>query len=492
MSSVVRRVGRIGVALGAVLALMTVGLDAPAGALSRMPPWAVLCGDVPGFVNAFNYVEARGGGTIFLNWDHVPNCVYEFTEPAAPFVNNELDNGLPNITVGNVVIDGGSSTVTASAGDPASGGSSWPFGFVEIKSPSASLTAHDLTVTGFSGSPEGPITNWGSLKLSNVVMSHNAGMTGAIANNAGRVSLTSSEIDDNAGQRGGAIVSTGQVTVDASTFNGNQTTWIGGAILNSGLLTVSNSTFLFNTAWISGGAIGNDLGRMTMTGSTVGFNSVGPSSVSYYRSGFGGAGIWSDAQVTITNSQLNFNTVVPTPDPDGVGSKSAGGGILIDAGGYLSVSSSTIRNNNAPGGGGVAIAAQATGAYFNSVSFQSNTGGAGGAIRTDGTTLPIVLLNSTLDANTASFGGALAAKDALILSNNSTYSNNEAETGGGIGDFYATLVLTGGSIHDNTATKYGGGGIYHAGGKPGYAINVTFYNNIPDNCGGSTPVSGCP
>jgi len=112
----------------------------------------------------------------------------------------------------------------------------------------------------------------------------------------------------------------------------------GGGIFNDGILTLTSSTVSYNSAEapigpIFGGGISND-GTLTLTNSTVSYNSVG--------NGDGG-GISNDGTLTLTNSTVSNNSV----------RKGDGGGISNN--GILTLTNSTVSNNSGGKGGGGGI-----------------------------------------------------------------------------------------------------------------------------------------
>ena len=113
----------------------------------------------------------------------------------------------------------------------------------------------------------------------------------------------------------------------------------GGGIFNDGILTLTSSTVSYNSAEapigpIFGGGISND-GTLTLTNSTVSNNSV--------RKGDGG-GISNNGILTLTNSTVSNNS----------GGKGGGGGIFNI--GPLNMVNSTVANNIAQtSGGGIEI-----------------------------------------------------------------------------------------------------------------------------------------
>ena len=127
-----------------------------------------------------------------------------------------------------------------------------------------------------------------------------------------------------------------------------------------------------------------------------------------------GGGISNDGVMTIVNSVVSNNTT---------SSGSNGGGIIQDDDGSLSISGTTIDGNNAVAGGG----------------------GGGGLW---------VGFFSTTDT-------------PAVTIDKSTFSNNQAKTGGAIFRNRGSMTVTNSTISGNTSTQassFGGGGVYDSGG----------------------------
>jgi hypothetical protein len=158
-----------------------------------------------------------------------------------------------------------------------------------------------------------------------------------------------------------------------------------------------------------------------------------------------GGGIWSGANLTITNSTIANNS-----------SANVGGGI---AGGGGTIINSTIANNSAPYnvGGGV----------YGCFNFTNST----------------IINNSSGDRG----GGIILWRCGPALITNSTISGNTAKQGGGIYGLDAgtdlPIVVINSTISGNTATSGTGGGIYHGSFYGGGIMDFTF-STIAGNSGG--------
>lgn len=145
------------------------------------------------------------------------------------------------------------------------------------------------------------------------------------------------------GAEGGALaVEQGPLTFTGS-IAGNTATTQGGGLWVDGIATVTNATLSENTVAAmqsanDGGAgmYASYAGTLTMTGSTIAFNTAygDPSDA-------GGGGMFNAGGATITNSTIENNT-----------SAADGGGLENDAAGSVSLANVTIYANVASGNGG--------------------------------------------------------------------------------------------------------------------------------------------
>lgn len=245
-------------------------------------------------------------------------------------------------------------------------------------------------------------------------------------------------------------------------------------------LQISDSTFTGNTADVGGGIriLGGvaSISNSTVTGNTSTVTSETDPLA-------GGGAIFTTAELTVSGSTIANNQA-----------GSAGGGVLVRDGGSLSISSSTISNNTAGrGGGGIALLSAS--ATIDSTTIDTNQAVIGAGISVE--TSSLVVRSSTVSNNTASalaspgsphlvgFGGGLAIVDgSSVQIENSTISGNSAATDGGgliVGvdnngsSLQDTLQLTHATVVNNQAGTGSGGGllISGSGGSP-----VTMVNSI--------------
>jgi hypothetical protein len=123
----------------------------------------------------------------------------------------------------------------------------------------------------------GGIFNFGTLTMTNCIVSDSAGPSGggfaaSAVGNRGTMTLKQCTISGNTAQEGGGITNGGTMTLTQSTVSGNDAAG-GGGIFNYGTMTMTNCTVSGNDAINRGGAILNS-GIMTIISSTVAENTT--------------------------------------------------------------------------------------------------------------------------------------------------------------------------------------------------------------------------
>jgi hypothetical protein len=236
---------------------------------------------------------------------------------------------------------------------------------------------------------------------------HAIGSDGDVTIDGGTFYDTGPVYDEYGYTDGGAVLNSGQLTVIGATFDGNITDDPGGAIYNEGQLTVVATRFTHNrvvSVQGSGGAIFNsNLGTLTVTSSTFSTN-------------FGeGAAISNDGRATLRQDTLSGNSTYFA--------FTSGGAIYNEAGGTMTVTSTSINNNDASLTGG-AIAN-----YYGQVTLRQDT----------------------LSGNSASDGGAIY-NDAALAASSTSITRNTAAAGspGGIDNDGGTVTLHHARILSNT------------------------------------------
>lgn len=244
---------------------------------------------------------------------------------------------------------------------------------------------------------------------------------------------------------GGAINSSENLVVADSLLSGNTTTvnslYYGGGAIHSkatlakpNSLTVLGTTFSGNTAPNSeGGAIRQRWGNVTIENSTVSSNSA-------RNAGSGLSAADGNVNVTIRKSTFDGNKSTVTT---GTGQ----GGAIFGVGARITISDTTITNNDATYlGGGVFARGFSTVTITGSL-LNANAAYRGGGIYTVDTVLTV--LDSTVNENT---GGGIDANGGGLTVRNSTISSNTGRSGAGV-RAGANALIENSTISGNTATE---------------------------------------
>ncbi len=250
-------------------------------------------------------------------------------------------------------------------------------------------------------------------------------ITGSIISD-NRTSDTGADVDT---ENGGGIYVTdngSSVTITSSTISQNEANDQGGGIyLNSGTtLAVTDSVISDNetiTSKAGGIMVFNNNAAFTTTATITG------TSIIRNISDGGGGGIAADGDatgdisktlLTITNSTIANNdallgdgggieatgitTTVTGTTVDGNTASSEGGGIESEGGGSLTVTDSTISNNHSSSNDGGGIQADGGAVVVTNSTISGNSSGrSGGGINNDTSTATVTLLNVTITNNQA-------------------------------------------------------------------------------------------
>jgi hypothetical protein len=294
-------------------------------------------------------------------------------------------------------------------------------------------TMQNLTIANGSATSGGGISNSGNLTILATNFNNNAAVYygGAIYNNGGVVNVAASTFTGNSaafGQGGGidnagSATDPGTLTVFNSSFTGSLA-FQGGAINNKfGVLTVTGSNFQNNTATEGGGIFNN--ATATVTGSTIANNIahdgggiandvvevpnqtatlyVSNSTIADNSGGNDGGGINSAGIMTIVNSTIAFNSVIPG---------GPGGGIAI-TGGTTTIYNTIVAQNTA--GTGTTATPNDVGGTLSAASEYNLIGSVGGGL-TNGVNDNIVKPPTAGLAPLANNGGPLETVALLSTS----------------------------------------------------------------------------
>lgn len=200
----------------------------------------------------------------------------------------------------------------------------------------------------------------------------------------------------------------------------------------------------------------------------------------------GGGAIYSTGFLTLNDVIITNNVVVADTVPPSDCDYPRGGGIFAQ-GGSLTVTNSTISNNDGFwSGGGIHFYSNTGTLTLNNVTVSGNFADVyGGGIDFENGNDQSVLTNVTISNNylTAStnYAGGIYNAESMSITN-SSISSNDARDGAGIfTDSGSILTISNSTILNNEATR-DGGAIYIYGDVG--ILNSTIYNNTATNRGG--------
>lgn len=349
-------------------------------------------------------------------------------------------NGVQPALNDRILEASGSGGILTITGLTVQNGSAGAGGGIYIPSSGYLVTLSDCEITGNRA-----VSNGGGLYLSSSATIENCGIDG-------------NTMDNGAG--GGVYFSSGSgLVIRNSTVSSNTVTNVG---TGGGLFFAAGGTLEATQSQFNGNTMdsGTGGGLFCSGGSPMVLNQVEASNNTLTNGGDGGGVLCSANSIFASNLTANANTV---------GSSSDGGGVYF-SGGNITVSGLTVVGNQMPGGGsgggayisGGNITVDAATASGNSI----QGGTAGGLFLAAGS---VVLLNSTIDGNSAQFYGGILASGTTVTFTNVTVSGNSAEIdGGGVyaasGDsqFSNVTVVDNQADSDNNGSG-SGGGIYVSG-----------------------------
>lgn len=307
------------------------------------------------------------------------------------------------------------------------------------------------TVSGLTVDGGGVANNGSQLEVTNTVVMH-ASRFPALGTVRGTTNAQNVRLLDNAGP-GVSVQGASTVTLSGATISGNSGP-AGAGIANDGsTVVVIDSTISHNTA---------------TSGEGGGIESVGyvsnPASVTLVRTNItdntaengsgGGVAIFGTTSLDIRNSSVLRNRAAN------------GGGVFTDAIGEsapLHVSVTTIADNIASGigsvGGGLALSPGAAASTIDRSSvLRNHAGSVGGGIENFGG--PLSITDSTVaDNQSESRGGGLWLNDDghIVLVDRTSVTGNTALSGGGVYNGTGVLQVVNSTVALNTAAANGGG-----------------------------------
>jgi parallel beta-helix repeat protein/predicted outer membrane repeat protein len=230
------------------------------------------------------------------------------------------------------------------------------------------------------------------------------GVGGGIGNAGdGPVTILNSTLANNfAGEFGGGFGdenAQGSLTVLNSSFLNNTTVGIGGGIASGGPVTILNSTVANNFAGATGGGFGDENAQDSLSATNSTF-------LNNTATGNGGGIAVSGTLTSLSNTEIDGNV-----------SGGTGGGVFAN-GITLTLQSCTLASNTASGdGGGIELETSGAGSFQGSTittttitgnTALNNAGANGGGIDASAEfTGDLLLLNDTINANSAGVGGGV-------------------------------------------------------------------------------------
>jgi CSLREA domain-containing protein len=333
-------------------------------------------------------------------------------------------------------------------------------------------------VSGNAATTAGGIFNQGDLTLANSSVNANlASEVGGIYN-SGTVTLDGSAVRRNTANNGkaGGIRNEDTVTLTNSTVSGNEALTEGGGIYNNDDTKLVDSTVNGNEA-AKGGGIYNNQGTMSLSDSLVESNQA---------PGGEGGGVFNDGTITLTKSTVSDNEAqqgggMSTPGAATLISSvvkdnfaGVGAGIYYSFGELSLVRSAVTGNSGAGVGAGIATEGLGSATVERSViSGNAATNAGGGIASINVSNLEVTkstISGNTVDGNNPTGGGGIfASSDGLFTITDSTVSENSTEgNGGGIHNSVNGSTIVNSTISNNSAEN--GGGLFTQG-------NITVTNS---------------
>lgn len=200
----------------------------------------------------------------------------------------------------------------------------------------------------------------------------------------------------------------------------------------------------------------------------------------------------TDRVFTITNNAIVTLTNMTIQNGNTISISSDGGGIYNHGGSILTVSYSTLRNNDSGLRNGGAIYNEGTvNVRYSTIINNEATYGGGIASRASGTSgSTLNIYHSTLQNNVANIGGGISNAgsfdyQSFITIINSTLSNNRGRGGGLFNDLQSVATITNSTITGNTtaASSDSGGGILNNNASTVTLIRTIVAGNSAGNSG---------
>jgi hypothetical protein len=240
--------------------------------------------------------------------------------------------------------------------------------------------------------------------ISSTVSGNTAAVGGGISSSESVISIIESEISNN--DASGINANKSTITIQDSNISYNRAHLGGGMVINNSTLSMTNSTVVGNHANTFGGGLGGQFSTINIDGSTIRDNRA---------TDYDGGGI------QFGGSTLNLSTSTVSGNTSG----RDGGGIKLDENSQGKISSSTISRNTAGrGGGGVEIWTNQFNIANSTISTNTASTKGGGLAAWYGAS--VTLTNTTIAENNAQIGsGAYSQPLSSLFFKNSIVGNNK-------------------------------------------------------------------
>ena len=308
--------------------------------------------------------------------------------------------------------------------------------------------------TGYWGG--GLYANSANVTLANTTMVYNTDVNqtgGAICQSAGSLTIQNSNISYNnatTGGGGGIFVNEGcDLNISGGTISYNSAVGSGGGIqgYGSGLIKIKGTTIKNNSSGICGGGVANTGGSMALTSASISNNSA--------ANGDGGGLFQQGGTLYVSNAtKLNYNSA-----------NQGGGAFLTTA--FENFNGGTVIGNKASVNGGGLMSWNNT-LYLTNVSVASNSASStsgnygGGLYQNAGGSMN--LTGTTVQKNSAMFGGGILCDGSSFVAENSNISKNNAiYEGGGFAAYTNGKTMNFSSVNISSNTLSSGGSSYGAG-----------------------------
>ncbi len=311
----------------------------------------------------------------------------------------------------------------------------------------------------------------------------------------GTVNMTDGLFENNTAPSGGAISSrtNGNVTLTGTELNSNIATSTssnegGGAIYtNTNHLTLTGVTMNGNSSGYYAGALMSSDAVVNINGNSVIKDSQGSTGAALHFA--------STSDVTITDTEIINNTAsvngvvyvnnstVDMTNITAYGNIASSGGLIYEsnANTKITVTNSTITQNNANNGGVVNVVNGAINFVGGTIS--ENTAKTGAVVNSDNGKVSFDGTSITKNIATSSSGVVYAVDGTLNFTDVSVEENSAAGNGGAVYVKYTPVTITDSSFKKNTSNS--NGGVLYLAGCEAKITNSDFTENQAKNHGAS-------